>query len=404
MVRAVAGFNGAVAPAKALGGSDPRESASDPMILLIDNIDPDSYQFEISPAKRVVKPGDSLDIEVNFKSRFGTLDHARLGLLVDGALLDNLEQDKLLKTAANVKQGQNWDHRFTIQLSRQIEGMEKLKIGAFVQSDEVGLLMADPVYIAVLPPDITVSGNVTDTDGRLVSATLVLEDDENSFEAEATAEHGYQFLNVPAGDYELRLESLPEGYRQVVPSSTSITVHAQGEDVSQNFICAPEDINAPHVSAMSDWQTIISDGRVWGIAYDVHFGTGIKSVKVAIKDEIAGKWLNTGHEWQDSETWFDADVSMRYDSKGSECLSGGDCTSYQNRIKNIHTIFRPDNGGIVWTYDIAEPELLASGRKVILVKAVDNSGNTATDELRNIIIDADFEITESSHGSNDTCL
>ncbi len=396
MVRAVAGFNGAIAPTKALGGSSSRESASDPMILLIDNIDPNSYQFVISPAKSTVKPGDSLDIEVNFKGEFATLHHARLGLLVDGALLDNLEQDKLLKTASNVKQGEEWAHRFTIQMGEKIEGMDRLKIGAFIQSDEIGLLMADPVYITIVPPDVTISGNVTDTDGRLISATLVLEGDHDSFEAEATSEHGFHFYNVPAGDYELHLENLQDGYRLVWPTSTSFTVHARGKDITQNFKCAPEDKNAPIVTAMSDWKTAISSGRIWGLAYDTHFGTGIKDVKVGIKDEITGKWFGTGNVWQDTETWFSAEATMRYGSKGTECLSGTECSDYLNRIRDIHSILRPDNSGLVWTYRVTEPELLVHGRKVILIKAEDNAGNTATTELRNVILDADFEITASS--------
>lgn len=367
-----------------------------PELLWVNNLDQSSYDFSIETKTMSLKPGEVLHLQVEFSSRLADLNNLKLGLAVDRDIFKGLKQKEMLKTKSSLKKGEYWFNQYSLTVGQGLGDTEKIRIRAYLQADEIALLETKPKDVKLLQPDIEVLGQVTDTAGSPLSASLVLTDKTNEFRAATDPKTGnYRFEGIPSGNYSLKLDGLPPGYRLVVPESRTLHVRARGKDITRHFMCSPKDTLSPKVEILSSWQEAVLGGRLCGLAYDTHYGTGIGKVEIAVQDLAKGLCLDAEGQWQESESWLEpeqtcliADVSQANSTFVDPAL--------KNRIQGMLQLYSQDTEGLVWTFAVPGGAVLEQGRKKVLVKASDKAGNQGRTSLQDTRITADFSISQSS--------
>ena len=382
------------------------EAASHPMLVWINNIDENDSTFKVNAEAWEVQPGDTVTIRTDFSSPGEDLNDLRLGLVVDTDMFTELKQGELIKERSILKAGENWGQEFSLTISDTLSRFGHIRASAYIQSDSFALLMAEPIFIKLAPPDIQVSGNVLDQFGRPVSATLNLFNADLKLQTSTNPTGKYHFKEVPPGSYTLRMEKLPDGFRTVVPGDKPVPVYARGMDVSQDFLCVPEDNIVPIIHMLSDWQETLARQKINGLAYETHYGTGIKGIDVGVYDTKTEQWLDADGQWVDAQTWLQPDkvipikdaVSTFSDAAKSDVQLDD---SLAKRIKDMHHLYTQDTSGLIWTFEFPGEADLGQGRKKVVLRVVDGAGNTGQAILRNTLLQADFQTT---YNSEQTCL
>ncbi len=365
---------------------------SDPMMIWINTIDESEYAFDITAKAETPKPGDAITIQVGFSEIVGDLTGVRMGLVVDADMFSNLKEGDLIKELTHLKSGQNWNNDYSLTIDENIDNPDQLRVGAYIQANEIALLTAKSIMIDLAAKDINVSGTVVDPYDRPVPADLILSCNAKQLETTVDPKTGaYQFKTVPAGACTLSVKNLPAGYRPITPDQGTATFQARGKDVTRHFLCAPKDTIAPTIIILSGWQTVVKSGTLQGLAYDTHYGTGIADIHIAVTDTATGKWMDAGGTWQKTEIWLTPDQTTPIDTfvEGTSTKNSGDPADVE-RIRTMHHLFAPDTTGQVWTYGVPAGADLDTGHKVIRLRAKDNTGNQSSASLQDTLIQADF--------------
>jgi PKD repeat protein len=370
-----------------------KQILSDPMMVWINTIDESEYNFNVTTQADHPQPGDTIHFQVAFSETIGNLTGVRMGLVVDTDMFTDLKEGELIKEIAELKYGQNWDIDYSLTLAEAIEDPVQLRVGAYIQANEIALLTAKPIMIDLAAKDITVGGTILDPYGTAVLADLLLSCNAKQWETSVDPKTGaYQFETVPAGACTLSIKNLPKGYRPITPDQGTTTFQAIGNNVSRNFLCASRDTMAPTILILTDWQTLVKSGTLQGLAYDTHYGTGIADIHIALTDTDTGKWMDAGGTWQKTEVWMTPDQTSPIDAfvEGQSTKNTADPSDVE-RIKTMHHLFSQDTAGLVWSYAFPAGAELDKGDKLIMIRAKDGNGNQASASLRNTLIHTDFE-------------
>ncbi len=162
------------------------------------------------------------------------------------------------------------------------------------------------------PSYTQVTGRVVDNRGRPLTATVKLDDNQGSQQAQTDADGWYAFGQLPPGEYNLEISEAPTGYRQFVPAAAALTIVATGEPLERGFALVREDHEAPVMTQRSAWSDAIQSGCLYGLAYDDWYGDGVDDIHLAVND-MQGRWLDSQESWTQAETWFGPQEVMTLD-------------------------------------------------------------------------------------------
>ncbi|MCP4426673.1 MAG: PKD domain-containing protein [Chloroflexi bacterium] len=376
----------------------------DPVMLLIDNVSPNMYTLQLNTPVGDVHPGDTISIGVSFVNQgLQTLKNARMGIILDHQALQFPDNANLVTTKSSVQSGEQWTAVFSLPLTEQDGEPEPLHIQAFVSSDEYAYLTGTPLIIDILPRAVVINGRVVDTLGRGLDAQVVLTDGQTEWEADTDQNGQYQFINVSAGDYEIMIDPIPEGYTYAIPEGGTYPITAQGYDSTRMFMLTRLDRLAPSVSTELPWNDVVQYGRLYGLAYDNPFGSGLQNVILAVHNEATDQWLDNNGQWTNDETWIQPDATTSLDEFINERLDDlleplpeNKRDAEREQLSSIRGLFTERTSSLVWDYTFSDTSFMSDSAVVVLVKASDQAGFEGMVELYDSSMSVDFVAAPTS--------
>lgn len=359
------------------------EKETAPHLIWVNNMANDNPEISVLSLSSEIdeaRPGDSITLTAVFHlNGMGEANNVTLRLLPDEDLYQDLKEEDVVRKLANLKMDQHVDFEVTLK-DDNLPTLDHLSFKVAMTADGIPLLTSSYLTMPLYKRPVHVSGTVRDTKGNPVMATLEL---ANKVETriDSTRDDGsYLFMDVASGVYDLTLTGLPRGYRPVTPKDGTLRIRSNGDHIEQQFIVAGIDRQAPGFTYVSSFNEVAETGTIRGMACDRNYGTGVDRIDVAVKDEIAQRYLDEYGDWQDDETTLPV-------SAIEECP-----TSYpvfDPAVIPDHGNLPMDTRCVTFSLDLPAGAALDQGRKTVSLLAQDGAGNEATHRMISIIR-ADF--------------
>lgn len=368
------------------------------LLIFIDNISDENYNFEVNCDQKHLKPGEKLVVNASFSQDLGALHNLRLGLFLDHDLFEEKEDEFYVRERESLKGQEKWEESFQLTLLPELSQTDEIEVIAYVRSDEVNYLRSKASSFSIIYRDISVSGRVSDTLGKPLSAILLLQKEGWDREVETGEDGSYLFTNVPMGDYILSATPSSAEYRQVLPQGNP-EIFSRGKNITRDFVFALKDKVSPWITQEFSWREVVEYGYLLGLVADNCWGTGIGEVKLALRDEAQDRWWNPEDgSWNEEEFWFypldlrpigdflDLYFDTMFEELPTERKEG-----IRRMLENWRARSDPSQPIWVWFYSLENPSLLEEGWKLIKARASDFSGNVGYDETVNSILKASFK-------------
>ncbi|MBU1170227.1 MAG: PKD domain-containing protein [Proteobacteria bacterium] len=333
----------------------------------------------ISSPSTQVQPGDTIRIAVVFHhDGQGEAQNARVRLLVDEELYDDLTEDDVLRTRDNLKMDEPLYFELTLK-DENLPDLDHITFKAAMTAQGIGLLTSDYLFMNLIKRPIAVDGTVRDTKGNPLVADLELTGKSGTLTQTTRLDGSYIFLDIPEGTYQLSLSAIPRGYRPVLPKDGTLIIRAKGDNINQHFILSGRDLQSPAFTHLSDFDETAQSGTLSGMACDRNFGSGVSRITVSVKDEIAQLFLTANGTWETNESLIPADQMDDCSVSRPDLMA----TAIQGNLP-------ADTQCVTFSLDLPAQADLAQGRNVMYLHAQDRSGNQTVHELRSTFINAGF--------------
>ncbi|MCD4721027.1 MAG: PKD domain-containing protein [Desulfobacula sp.] len=358
---------------------------SAPHLIWVNNMqneDPNKESITLLADPLTVRPGDQLKITAIYHyDGQDSQNKVTLRLLLDEDYFDNLTKDDVVKIIENWKIDEPVSFDLILKKDTLPE-IDNLSFKAVMKSDDAVLLTSNYETVTLIRPLAAITGTVKDTNANPIAASVELKQDGKHVATEIVDDKGnYVFSDLFAGLYQVELIEIPAINRPVIPVNGLAVVRVNGEDITQNFMLAGQDDQAPGFTQLSTIKEIAETGALTGIACDRNFGTGVKAVSVSIRDEVRGLYLTENGSWDIKENSIPVEDM-------NPC-SGFSYTT-ENKAVECQGNLPADTSCVSFSLNLPIIENLLTGKIIFTLTAEDEAGHKISQTFSNTGIYVEF--------------